>query len=43
MWRYQEGAPILVTEDDKRPALKPRAEDYFRALPESTDDEEETE
>lgn len=42
MWKYQNGAPVLVSEDDKRPALRPRAEDYFKALPEA-DDEDETE
>lgn len=44
MWRYQEGAPVLVTESDKRPALKKaNAEDYFKAIEDNSEEDEETE
>lgn len=38
LWEWQPGAPQLATEDDKRPALRARAEDFFKAL---EDDEDE--
>jgi hypothetical protein len=40
MWKHGEGSPCLVAESDKRPALKPKAEDFFKAITDGEEDDE---